>query len=142
MKLNYEAAMAIADKTNLRIIGDPEEKSPDDAFHSYGQDSYAWVQEAFAITKNPILQTWLVNHRSQRLLDAIALFKAVGDLEGLRCAPRVFENYSPDANGRDDGKLDRFFIFKEDNNGNTIRIQDMTAEPHYSWGCDIEEAMH
>lgn len=54
---------------------------------------------------------------------AIKLFeKAGGTLDHLRHAPHVIENYTPNSDG--DGDVTRYFIFKEENNGNTYRVVD------------------
>ena len=115
----------------LDELGDPEWFAPDDFFMNYGVKLSDWLQVPYTIEEPDFftLQSYVnsMNFRMERAKLAFYLYSAFGDKQ-FREYPRVIENYTP----TDDysGDLERYFIFKEDNNGTTYRFQDLKADSH------------
>jgi hypothetical protein len=127
MRISLEA---FGGKNVMEVLRDNEGRyaiNPDDCFEHVSLELYDWIKEP--IPKELLdgapedLQVEQIIHRAGLAGRAIDLYKKASNnntLDFLRFPPRVIENYVPGLDCQGDTIF--WFMFKEDNNGNTYRI--------------------
>ena len=105
---------------------------PDDFYMDYAVLATKWLVEPFGgfdpltedgghpLEKSRIL-AMIVKEKLKRVELAYDLYLKAGGDGDLRHEVMVIENYIPT---EEQGVIRRYFVFKEENNGNTFRIED------------------
>jgi len=95
------------------LIGD---ETPDDAFYDYGMKPDEWlIRKSVYESEENILEV-----KCRLWADVKIFYRQYGNEKDLATA-RVIENYTPTTECF--GEVQRYFIFKERNNGHTYRIK-------------------
>ncbi len=96
------------------------ETGPDDFFHLYAKPVSKWLSSKDQNGREDYEE---FSDKCETYSKAYKLYKSVSNKEYLRDEPHVLENWDSVK-----AKLNRMFIFKEDNNGTTYRVVDEYLE--------------